>query len=332
MFLKDKVLPKHIDEFIINKKYINKIGCLFAKDFLSNLYIYGPSGSGKYSLFIKNLEKIANKKIYVFPKTIVLNNQWSLLKETTIMSSEYHFEINLSKYSNNKNNLFSLIDALTDSKEVNGEFPVKIIIIRNIHTANTEFIKYIKQKTEQLTDYVRFVLIGKTNSNNIKILNGFFGLRMETPKKTDIIKVVKTFSKKKIKDDDINKLVDDLNGNLSNIFANVEMLLLTNFYKSRIEITSDKIFKLLIDKKISNLYEIRDLIYDYQVHNQSMSNLLKEILNLLLTSNKLDQNKKIKLVKIISNTDLNLQKSYKEIIHLEHGIFSIFKLIHTNLD
>ena len=332
MFLKDKVLPKHINEFIINKQYINKIGCLFSKDFLSNLYIYGPSGSGKYSLFIKNLEKIANKQIYVYPKTIVLNNQWSLLKESTIMSSEYHFEINLSKYSNNKNNLFSLIDALTDSKEVNSEFPVKIIIIRNIHTANTEFIKYIKQKAEQLTDYARFVLIGKTNSNNIKILNGFIGLRMETPKKTDIIKVVKTFSKKKIKDEDINKLIDDLNGNLSSIFAKVEMILLTNFYKTRIEITSEKIFKLLIDKKISNLYEIRDLIYEYQVHNESMSNLLKEILNLLLSSDKLDQNKKIELVKTISNTDLNLQKSYKEIIHLEYGIFSIFKIIHKNLN
>ena len=97
-----------------------QINKFFNKDFIPNLYIFGPPGSGKYTIFMKNLEVITNnKEITVNLKTINISNQWASLRETTIPSSDYHFEINLSKYSNNRNNLFSIIDALTDSREIN---------------------------------------------------------------------------------------------------------------------------------------------------------------------------------------------------------------------
>jgi len=331
MFLKDKVLPKHINDFIINKSMVRKIKSLFSIEFLSNLYIYGPSGCGKYSLFIKNLEEIVDKEIVTFSKTITLNNTWSTSKETSIISSEFHFEINLSKYSNNKNNLFSLIDALTNSKEVNSLLPYKLIVIRNIHTASTEFIKFIKQKSEQLNEHIRFILIGKTNSNNLNVLNGcFFSLRLGSPATEEIFKVLKKFIKKKIKDQELYTIINDLDRNLSRIYAKVEMILLTTFYKTRVEITSEQIYKLLIDKKFASLYEIRDHLYEYQVHNENMPNLLNSILNLLVNSDILNESKKIKLGNIIATIDISLQKSYKEIIHLEHGFFRIFKLIHTD--
>ena len=183
MFLKDIVIPKSPDDFIINKSSMTKISKLFDKNFIPNLFIFGPSGSGKYTLFIKNLELITNQpEIKINFKTINISNQWAQIKETVIPSSEYHFEINLSKYSNNRNNLFSIIDALTESREINNNLDYKIILIRNIHVASIEFVKFIKQKAEYLIDYVRFVVIGTTNSNNIKILNGvFFNLRVPSP-------------------------------------------------------------------------------------------------------------------------------------------------------
>lgn len=331
MFLKDLVLPKHIDDFIINKKSVIEIKKLFTRDFLSNLYIYGPSGCGKYSLFIKNLENIINQKIEVFPKTISLNNQWSTIKETTIQSSEFHFEINLSKYSNNKNNLFSLIDAITESKEINSFLPYKIVLIRNIHTANKDFVKFIKQKSEQLIDNTRFIVIGKAKSNNLNILNGcFFTLRMSSPTNDLIYDLTKKYTKKKIKKDKLLEIFDDLNRNLSCIFTKIEMIILTNYYKNRVEITCEKICKYLLDKKISSLYEVRELLYDYQIHNENMAELLKAILSFLTKNANLKNHKILELVKIISEIDNSQRHSYKEIIHLEHGMFRIFKLIHLN--
>ncbi len=331
MFLKDLVLPKHIDDFIINKNSVLQIKKLFSLDFLSNLYIYGPSGCGKYSLFIKNLENIVNQKIEVFPKNISLNNQWSTIKEATIQSSEFHFEINLSKYANNKNSLFSLIDAITESKEINSILPYKIILIRNIHTANKDFVKFIKQKSEQLIENTRFIIIGKTNSNNLNILNGcFFTIRMSSPNDNIIYDITKKYTKNKVKKDKLFEIFNDLNRNLSSIFTKIEMILLTNYYKNRVEIASEKICKHLLDKKISSLYEIRELLYDYQIHNENMAELLKAVLSFLTKSANLKQNKILGLTKIISEIDTSQQQSYKEIIHLEHGMFRIFKLIHLN--
>merc|ERR1711990_863276 len=130
---------------------MTKISKLFDKNFIPNLFIFGPSGSGKYTLFIKNLELITNQpEIKINFKTINISNQWAQIKETVIPSSEYHFEINLSKYSNNRNNLFSIIDALTDSREISNNLDYKIILIRNIHVASIEFVKFIKQKAESL--------------------------------------------------------------------------------------------------------------------------------------------------------------------------------------
>ena len=340
MFLKDIVIPKLPDDFIINKSSICKIGKLFDKNFIPNLFIFGPAGCGKYTLFIKNLEVITNQpEIKINFKTINISNQWAQIKETVIPSSDYHFEINLSKYSNNRNNLFSIIDALTESREINNNLEYKIIVIRNIHVASKEFVKFIKQKAESLIDYVRFIVIGTTNSNNIKILNGvFFNLRIPSPTteqiKESILDLKKNknfkYSKRDLNKIDLDQLIIDNDRNLHYIFNKLEMLLVNNnFYKSRLDLTVQKICKLLIEKKLSNLFEIRDVLYDYQINNEDINLLLKKIAYFF--SNKceiLNSEKKMLMIKELTIANQNLQKSYKEIIHIENIFFKFFSIIH----
>ena len=129
MFLKDLAVPEKIDDFIINIDSAKKIQALFTRDFIPNLYIYGPSGVGKYYLFLKHLEKLVGEKIVINQKVINISNQWATVKEVNIPSSDYHFEINLSKYSNNKNNLFSIIDQITESREINAKLDYKLVLI-----------------------------------------------------------------------------------------------------------------------------------------------------------------------------------------------------------
>lgn len=330
MFLKDKVLPKHIDNFIINKDKVHKIKKLFSEDFLSNLYIYGPAGCGKYTLFIKNLENIVGKQISIFSKTVTLNSQWSTIKETTILSSEFHFELNLSKYSNNKNNLFSIIDAITDSAEINDKLPFKLVLIRNIQNASIDLVKFIKQKSEQLADYVRFIVIGNTNSNNLSILIGtFFCIRISNPTLEEIETVISSVTKKKIKKPQLHKIIRESDMNLSKCFTKVDMILLSNFYKTRLELISEQICKALFDKKFSSLYEVRELIYEFQTSNDDISNLLKKVLSNIIKSGKISSEKTIKLISIMCDLDVKQKISYKEVIHIEYGLFKIFKLIHS---
>lgn len=347
MFLKDLVLPESSKDFIINKEAILKISRLFSEDFMSNLYIYGPAGSGKYSLFIKTMESIVGKKIKINYKKINLSNSWSQLKEINIPSSEFHFEINLNKYTNNRNNLFSLIEAVTDSKEINQTLQYRIILVRNIQFAGKELLRFIKQKAEILSEDVRFILIGKTSSRDFSELKGIFvGFRHASPSADLILKVVKQGIKKynqinsednhngknkenhKITKDVIIDIIQQNNRNLNYIFLYIEMLVLNNFYKSRIDTTATSIYKLIIEKKISNLGELRELLYDYQVHNEDIDELFLRLMNLLFCNKEIDDNKKIKINTAITQMNLNKKNGYKEIIHIERCLFQLFMICH----
>lgn len=336
MFLNDLIIPENINKFIINKDKISKIQSLFSANFMSNLYIYGPSGCGKYTLFIKNLELILKTPIVVKNKTITLTNQWSSIKEIIVPCSSFHFEIIISKYSNNKSNLYSIIDTLTDTKEINVLVPYKIILIRNIHLASQDIIKFIKQKAEQHEEFVRIILIGNTNSNNLKILNGtFFPFRLSSPSKKDIISSIsnipsKYLKKSLLKKINLDNIIDESNFNINYILVKVQMLLINNFYNTEIEDTSNKIIKFLIDKKLTNLLELRELIYGFVTNNLDVLELFKHLLLNLNNKEFLCISKKIKILNVISDFDYNFKLSYKELIHIEAALFKIFSIIHND--
>jgi replication-associated recombination protein RarA len=330
MFLKDKIVPESINKFIINQPAANDIAKLFSKSFIQNLLVYGAPGAGKYTLVIKQLEAIVNAPICTINKTINVNNDWSSQKEAKLCSSEYHFEINLNKYSGNKNNLLSIIEAICESREINQLLPYKLLIITNIHLATLDIIKFIKQKAENSCDTTKFILIGNTKSNVLSALRGvFFTYRLEKPDPKMIITALKNAGYK-IKKKEIIQLIEDSKYNLNTIFTLFELKQHTNFYKSRCESVTEKIVKLLKEKKLGNIYEIRELIYDYQVQNEDMIELFKSVSNSFLTLDDsiFSQKKKLELTSILSQCDTNKTNSYKEVIHIEYGIFSIFRLYH----
>ena len=193
MFLKDLVIPNSIDDFVINKDSAAKLTQLLASDFIENLFIYGASGVGKYTLVMKALENIVQKPIKTSLRTLDIDNTWGSIRETIIPCSEFHFEINLSKYGLNRNNLFSIIEELCESQEINQILPFKIIIIRNLHKASIEFVKFLKQKAEIYSESTKFFIICQTHSKYFQMLKGlFFTLRIPSPKVEDIATAVKS--------------------------------------------------------------------------------------------------------------------------------------------
>ena len=143
VFLKDKILPNHINDFIINKEHIIKIKRLFDKDFTGSIHIYVPPGCGKYSLVLSQLENLTNKRISIRP--INLSNKGIIFKEIGVWGSQYHYEISLHKY-NIKKKIIDILESLCHDKSINTIFNYKLIILRNIHLATPEIISYLKKE------------------------------------------------------------------------------------------------------------------------------------------------------------------------------------------
>lgn len=106
------------------------------------------------------------------------------------------------------------------------------------------------------------------------------------------------------------------------------MLMLNNFYKSKVDTTATNMYKLIIDKKISSLGELRELLYDYQVHNEDIDELFIRLMNLLFSNTEIDDNKKIMINTAITCMNLNKKNGYKEIIHIERCLFQLFMIFH----
>ena len=113
VFLRDIIIPDSIHSFIINKKYTITINRFFDKHFIGSLYVYGPRGCGKYTLVIKQLEKLVDKKIRL--KNISVDISDYNYRDIDIQSSSYHFEISINKY-NQKKNIIHIIEILSETK------------------------------------------------------------------------------------------------------------------------------------------------------------------------------------------------------------------------
>ena len=333
VFLKDKILPKHINDFIINKEYVIKIKRLFDKDFTGSILVSGPQGCGKYSIVLRQLENLTNKKISIRP--IQFSNKGLLFKEIGVWGSQYHYEISLHKY-NIKKKIIDILESLCHDKSINNIFKYKLIILRNIHLATPEIISYLKIKTEKCS-YVKFILISRTKSSVIKALHGaFFCLRISSPTIIDIVdslKIMTEFKKiNKKRKLDIQHIITKYKYNLSIIFSTLEILDISPGRKSIIEITSEKIIQHLINKKITSLYEIRTLIYDYQSHNENIHELIVNICEhfLKLDTSYFNDTNKLEVVQILYKFNINSIHSLKEIIHAETLLFKLFKLYHNN--
>ena len=169
MLLKDKYKPKFLDEFIINKNCAIKCSKLITKDFIPHLLFHGPAGCGKYTLCKSIINNIYDEEIKTFNSTFKIEN-----KEHTISCSEYHFEIFLDKYSNNKNCLFEIIDYLTATKEINQVCLVKIIVLRNLNYCNSNIFSYLKNKMEVSSNNYRFFVMTNNVSYIPERLRGLF--------------------------------------------------------------------------------------------------------------------------------------------------------------
>ena len=220
MLLKDKYTPLFLKNFVINKNTATKYLNFYSKYFILDSIIYGPNGCGKYTFFKAILNTIYNKEIKVKYKNFKLGN-----KEKVIPCSDYHFEILIDKYNNN--NLIEIIDLLTESKDINNKCFIKIILLRNIHFCNQDFLNYLKVKVESSRDNYRFFLI---STNNISVINNKCkGIFHKIPLKYDSKENIINFYKNNIENFNEKKFLKCFNKqstlNLNELLTNYELYL-----------------------------------------------------------------------------------------------------------
>ena len=191
------------------------------------------------------------------------------------------------------------------------------------------FFSFLKNKIESSGDNYRFFVIANNISYVPNKLRGlffffffFFFFKMEYEKKRNFEDF---FKQNKMNYD--KKLIKNHN-NLNILFTKNELTLVSKS-KTFNELKEKQIIKLIKDSvnNPDNILKIRDILYEINIKNIKMIQILRNILSYFLNEN-LDYDKKIRLCQLFAKYDHRVQMSYKAQIHYESLFMEIIQLLH----
>lgn len=306
-------VPIFIDDYKIHKHLIPKIKKLCKED-IGNILIYGPKGSGKFTLAKTMINTFYNKKIETTKKFITLDK-----KELVFYSSQYHFEIILNN-NLNKKAFINLINYITENRDITNTF--KLILIKNIEMIDDETIKILKFIVEKKVEDFKFIL---TTSNITKVdkfyLGFFLSLRLPNPNKKDLKQLL--MKNYKLKKEKVEKIIDK-NLPFSDLVLYSEILKKKKIYIDPITKNIKNIITLIKKKKVSNILKIREILYDLMSKNHDLVLIKKNILKFLLTDKDISYSKKKIIVSLF--TEIN-GDYFKNIIPIEFLVVNIMNIL-----
>ena len=306
--LYEKYKPIFLKDYKIHLELIPKLQNLCKKD-ISNLLIYGPTGSGKMTIVKTLINTYYNENIIENDNSVKINSI-----EVKFKSSSYYFQISLTHYYNKKN-FEALLSYLCENSEINSKCKFKLIIIKNIEYIDFESIKYLKSVIEKKYNRIRFILITSKISKINNFFKGFFLLlRIKYPTKIELNNYISKIYSKKI-------VVKTLN--LNELFIKLETNTINN-YIDPYELYTTKLIKLINTKKSTHILKIRELLYELMSKNYNLIIIFRQIMK-YYTIKTTDYNKTIEIIELFNN--YNNTKSFKNIIHLESILINIMAII-----
>ena len=278
---------------------------------LSNMIIYGPPGSGKYTQCLQFIKKYSDTVLKYEKKMLLATSKNNFFYKI----SDIHYEIDIALLGCNSKQLWNeLFDQIVDIITARRE-PCGFIVCKNFHAIQVElleiFYSYI-QKIYYLPINVKFILLTEHYSFIPEnILNNFLTINNSRPSK-NVLK--KKFNK--IKTNDV---------------TNLKELYSPDFETNDEYQLYDVIFNDIVNFDTIKFSTLRENLYNILIYNISVNDFLWYILKELINrKNELKlTNDKIGL--IIDDIYLCLQlynNNYRPIYHLEKIILTIIQHIH----
>ena len=250
---KDLFVNHSIDQNKIHTNIYDKVKSsinLDDKKYLMNMFIYGPSGSGKMTLAKYAIEEYTDCKINLEEKKFTNDS-----KELIYYKGKYHYEIVINKYNFNDINLVtSLLNNITFKDK--GHFSIKsnIILIKNISFLRSEILLLVKNYIERYIEFNTFIFI--SNKFTPKEFNGFFmNIRVPSPKDKDFLLLGKQYCndyKIKYKESEILEIASMSRRSFTKFRNIFEISYLDGSYEKYIDSDNDKLkflYKVLKKKK-----------------------------------------------------------------------------------
>jgi replication factor C subunit 3/5 len=337
MFLIDKYRPNTKENSEFHKDVLDMLEIMSKDNAIPHLILYGPEGAGKKTIINIFLEMLFGKTVHN-TKEISYEIVSSGGKKTTekVKQSNYHIEINPKGTNYDRYLIHDIVKEYAKSKSLNTIFEknkqFKLVLINNIDNLSPVAQMALRRTMEIYSDKCRFVMWCKSLSKLIKELQSrCIKQRIPSPTDSEIFKYIFKVSIKENINIDLkhySSIVTRANGNVKEALWDLQFLKFGYDKNTEYSVTLDKMVDLILEAKLDNLKNIRELFFHLTITNYTGTAILRDLTDKIYVSPYLTRETKQKIVSKASETEYRFMKGRREIIHFDAFIMDAIKHIY----
>lgn len=335
MFLIDKYNPKNIYETVFHKKLLQRLFVMSQDESIPHLIFYGPHGVGKKTIIRLLLENIYDKDIdKLVDSNYVVTGSGNVVNDILVKQSNYHIIIE----PNNTNFDRYLIQDVV--KEYAKLMPLdvfktkkvfKTVVINNMDKLSYYAQMSLRRTMEKYSTTCRFIMWCTSISKIIDPLRSrCVCIRVPAPTTIELIDWLLTISYKEKFNITIQHIADIINRSKNNIKEAtwiLESLIMGCNPKSTYDDAIESITELIMEKDMSSILKIRELIYNILITNINGGSIIKDVMILLCRNNNIPMVTKVKILENASKYEHNIVRGRREILHLDAFVCHVISIL-----
>ena len=337
MFFIDKYAPKSAKESILHKDILKLLEFISKDDSIPHIIFYGNDGVGKRRIIKLFLEMLYGKEVNNLEENIyTVSGSGNKVKEVAVKQSDFHIMIEPVDNNFDKYLIQDVVKEYAKRIQINifkSKKIFKSVLINNLDNLSYYAQTSLRRTMEKYSGTCRFIMWCKSLSRVIEPLKSrCICIRISAPSTDELFKLALTISAKEklnLKLENYGQIINSANGSVRKLLWKLNLIKAgqnNNKFETPYEETIDQITDLIIKCDLSEINNIRNLIYNLIITNIDPSSIMRNIFISLCKKN-LPEKIKYKIINNASIYDHNLVRRRREIIHLEGFIISTMNLI-----
>lgn len=337
MFLIDKYIPAIPEESIFHKSTIDMLRMISKDDSIPHMIFYGSNGSGKKTLIKMFLEMLFDETVNTVDSVKYdVVGSGNKVTEVMVEQSDYHIVINPNNNNFDKYLIQYIVKeyAKRDSLTIFGaKRTFKVILINNVDNLSYYAQTSLRRTMEKYSDRCRFIMWCRSLSKVIvPVQSRCIPVRVSCPSNTEMIEFVLNVLAKeryKINLDKLNKTIRTSNGNIKIALWELQMLISCGRNKENIYWeTIQEIVNKIVECKIENIKEIRNIVYNMMITNFEESGIIRDMTTTICKIKNISDEAKINMIELATQYEHNLVKGRREMIHIEPVVIGFMKIVY----
>ncbi len=340
MFFIDKYAPKNANESKLHKDILKLLDFISKDDSIPHLIFYGNDGVGKRRIIKLFLEMLYGELVNNVEENMYLvSGSGNKVKEVLVKQSDFHIMIEPVDNNFDKYLIQDVVKEYAKRIQINlfkSKKIFKSVMINNLDNLSYYAQTSLRRTMEKYSGTCRFIMWCKSLSKVIEPLKSrCICIRIGAPTNDELFKLALTVSAKEnmnLKLEDYGKLLKSSNGSIRKLLWKLNLIKSgqkDEKYETPYDETIDQITNLILKCNLSEINNIRNLVYNLIITNIDPCNIMRNIFENILKK-KLPEKVKFKIINSASVYEHNLVRRRREITHIEAFIIDTMNTIYNS--